>query len=73
MKKNILILSTSPRKNGNSEMLAREFARGAEEADITWNCSACTTKPSAFAKAVWPARKRSDASSMTMPTPSSEK
>lgn len=32
MKKNILILSTSPRKNGNSEMLAREFARGAEEA-----------------------------------------
>ena len=23
MKKNILILSTSPRKNGNSEMLAR--------------------------------------------------
>ena len=50
MKKNILILSTSPRKNGNSEMLAREFA-----------------------KAVWPARKRSDASSMTMPTPSSEK
>ena len=32
MKKNILILSNSPRKNGNSEMLAREFARGAEEA-----------------------------------------
>ena len=32
MKKNILILSTSPRKNGNSQMLAREFARGAEEA-----------------------------------------
>ena len=30
--KNILILSTSPRKDGNSEMLAREFARGAEEA-----------------------------------------
>ena len=30
--KNILILSTSPRKNGNSEMLAREFARGAEQA-----------------------------------------
>ena len=30
--KNILILSTSPRKDGNSEMLAREFARGAKEA-----------------------------------------
>ena len=29
MKKNILILSTSPRKNGNSTMLAREFAMGA--------------------------------------------
>ena len=73
MKKNILILSTSPRKNGNSEMLAREFARGAEEAGHNVELLSLHDKPSAFAKAVWPARKRSDASSMTMPTPSSEK
>ncbi|MDO4302062.1 MAG: flavodoxin family protein [Clostridia bacterium] len=30
MSKKILIISTSPRKNGNSEMLANSFARGAE-------------------------------------------
>ena len=30
--KTILILSTSPRKGGNSELLADEFARGAREA-----------------------------------------
>ncbi len=30
--KNVLIISTSPRKNGNSECLATEFARGAAEA-----------------------------------------
>lgn len=32
MKKNILILSTSPRKGGNSDTLADEFLRGAREA-----------------------------------------
>ncbi len=31
MNKNILIISTSPRKGGNSEMLADAFAKGAEE------------------------------------------
>ena len=30
--KNVLIISTSPRKGGNSESLALEFAKGAEEA-----------------------------------------
>ena len=30
--KNVLIISTSPRKGGNSECLAAEFARGAQEA-----------------------------------------
>lgn len=30
--KNVLIISTSPRKGGNSESLALEFARGAQEA-----------------------------------------
>lgn len=32
MAKNILILSTSPRKGGNSETLADEFFRGARDA-----------------------------------------
>ena len=32
MSKNILVISTSPRKSGNSETLADEFARGAREA-----------------------------------------
>lgn len=32
MNKNIVIISTSPRKGGNSETLADEFAKGAKEA-----------------------------------------
>lgn len=32
MNKNVLIISTSPRRGGNSEMLADAFARGAAEA-----------------------------------------
>jgi multimeric flavodoxin WrbA len=31
MGKKVLIISTSLRKNGNSDMLAQAFARGAEE------------------------------------------
>jgi len=31
MKKNVLILSSSPRKNGNSDILCDEFAKGAVE------------------------------------------
>ena len=31
MSKNVLIISTSPRKGGNSDTLAEEFARGARE------------------------------------------
>ena len=30
--KNVLIISSSPRKNGNSELLCREFLEGAVEA-----------------------------------------
>ena len=29
--KNILIISSSPRKNGNSQMLCEQFKKGAEE------------------------------------------
>lgn len=32
MNKNVLIISTSPRKNGNTEMLSEQFAKGAAEA-----------------------------------------
>lgn len=32
MKKNIVIVSSTPRKDGNSDILAEEFARGAKEA-----------------------------------------
>lgn len=32
MSKNVMIISSSPRKGGNSEMLAASFAKGAEEA-----------------------------------------
>ena len=32
MSKKVLIISTSPRKGGNSDTLAEEFARGAREA-----------------------------------------
>lgn len=35
MSKNVLIISTSPRKDGNSEILANEFAKGAEQAGNT--------------------------------------
>ena len=35
MGKNIVVISASPRKNGNSETLADAFIRGAEEAGNT--------------------------------------
>ena len=35
MSKNVLILSASPRKNGNSDLLCDEFAKGAKEAGHT--------------------------------------
>ena len=35
MNKKVFIVSSTPRKNGNSEMLAEEFARGASEAGNT--------------------------------------
>ena len=35
MDKNVLIISSSPRKDGNSEKLAREFAKGAFESGNT--------------------------------------
>lgn len=35
MKKKVFIVSSTPRKNGNSDILADEFARGARDAGHT--------------------------------------
>lgn len=48
MGKNVLILSTSPRKNDNSEALADAFMQGAEETGNTVEKAACTTKKHRF-------------------------
>ena len=37
MSKRVLVLSTSLRPNSNSDLLARQFAQGAQEAYIRWN------------------------------------
>lgn len=50
MKENILILSTGPRKDGNSEILAREFARGAEEAGHNMELLSLRDKTIGFCK-----------------------
>lgn len=57
MRKNVLILSSSPRKGGNSETLAAAFAKGAQEAgnqvetvylrEMQYGfCKGCLLKPS---------------------------
>lgn len=48
----ITILSGSPRRNGNSVYLARQFMKGAEEADT--KCSSSTVPP-ITSTAVWDA------------------
>lgn len=52
MPKHILVISTSPRKGGNSETLANEFIRGAEESGNQVEKVCLYDKPSASAKAV---------------------
>lgn len=74
MKKNILILSTSPRKNGNSEMLAREFARGAEEAGHNVELLSLHDKTIGFCQRLSGLPENAAMRHpWTMPTPSSEK
>ena len=41
MSKNVLIISSSPRKNSNSDALAKAFMEGAKEAGIPWKKSIC--------------------------------
>lgn len=48
MSKKVLILSSSPRKNGNSDLLCNEFMRGAAEAYGVgaWKVGEINDKPS---------------------------
>ena len=73
MGKNVLILSASPRKNGNSETLADAFIRGAEEAGNTAEKICLYDKNIGFARAVFPAKKQDAAQSKTTQTPLLEK
>lgn len=57
MGKNILILSGSPRKGGNSETLCAQFARGAEEAGHTVNMIRLHTKKMGFCTACYACKK----------------
>lgn len=66
MSKSVRIISTSPRKGGNSDTLAEEFARGAREAGNQVEKVELYDRPSASARAVWPARKLCAASFMMM-------
>ncbi len=40
MSKQVLILSSSPRKNGNSETLCDQFQKGAEETGVIYGAGA---------------------------------
>lgn len=57
MGKNILILSGSPRKGGNSETLCAQFAKGAEEAGHTVGMIRLHTKKLGFCTACYACRK----------------
>lgn len=52
MSKNVLILSASPRKGGNSDLLCDAFAQGAKEAGHTVEKFTSRIRKSA---AAWPA------------------
>lgn len=66
MKKQILIISTSPRRGGNSDRLADEFARGAGEAGHRVEKSIWPTAGLPFAGGVWPVSRRDNVSYTTM-------
>lgn len=67
MNKKVLILSSSPRKGGNSETLAAAFAKGALEAGNLVETVHLGKRITASAGAVSPARSWGTASSGTMP------
>ena len=55
MNKKVLIISSSPRKGGNSETLAAAFAKGAREAGNQVETYICGKNRLASARAVLPA------------------
>ena len=56
MSKKVLMISTSPRKGGNSDVLADEFARGAREAGNHVERWRCTIRRLGSARDALPAR-----------------
>ena len=64
MSKKVLIISTSLRKNGNSDILAQSFAKGAVEAGNEVEIVSLADKKIAFCRDVLPARRPEDASLM---------
>ena len=57
MSKKILIISTSMRKNGNSDLIARAFAKGAEEAGNTVEIVSLADKQIAFCRGCFACQK----------------
>lgn len=55
MAKKVLILSSSPRKGGNSETLAAAFAKARWRRGIKWKLCICGKSSMDSARAVWPA------------------
>lgn len=53
MSKKVLVISTSLRKNSNSEKLAEAFASGAEDAGNVVEFLSLKIKQSRFVKGVW--------------------
>lgn len=60
--KKVLVISSSPRRMGNSDLLADAFIEGAREAGHTVEKVSLHDKKSAFARAVSGVRKHSTAS-----------
>lgn len=56
MSKKILVISTSPRKGGNSDALADAFIRGAQESGSSVEKVTLYDKTIGFCRAVLPAR-----------------
>lgn len=52
MGKNVLVLSGSPRKGGNSDLLCDEFVKGAEEAGNTVEKISTTASVAIIAKSM---------------------
>ena len=61
MSKKILILEGSPRKNGNTDLMAQEFAVGATEAGHKVEKSISKIKQSKVVLAVVPVREMEEA------------